>query len=1145
MPASLIVGALVSGGYIAAGGLAAAAITLGVRIVTVSVISSLIAKKQERDINAQGISNAPPGGRVQLPPNTNNKIPVIYGTAWAKPIIVDAKISADNQTMWYVMAFSEKTDTGTMTFNRFYWGDRLVNLTGNTVTSFTNSDGTTDTKVNGKVNIYTFGNGSSNPLNGSQTAIDILDDVGINFEDRWDASKKMGGLTFAIVKVQYDANAGITGIPEITAEITNSLTKPGAVIKDYFKNTRYGLGLADANLELGTLTSLDNYSDELIYYTDPDNVTQSAPRFRVNGLIDTSRTFLSNLNFLTDSCDSYVTWNEKDAKWSITVNRPYDPAVAPRRIGPREILSGIDIHPIDLNSTYNSVEVEFPSNDIRDQSSFFTYDLVQFPNYNALRSKYEQDNQLKIQLPFTNNQVEAQYIAARRMLSSRIQMSIQFTMNYSGIQIDAGDVIGIDHDYFGWGSDPDGLDLVHYDSTGATTSTGKLFRVQQVAEQVDSNGSLYCRITAISYDADIYIDSNIELFKDLPPVNTGLADPNFVSTPNAPVVLAETVNTIGPTPTFDVQAQIPNTGVTTALEYWYSTSTALSTVTNNYSLYDTIQPSLGSNFVRNSTVTNTVSGLIGGTYYWRVRAIGTRSKSEFSNASSGFIWTPVVTATITGKNFQNLFSPSTYSLSRSANGTIVYPTVGPRLYGISAGSNVEFVTAQTDSDPLFAPNTWRVGNSTNTGILSISSSGITIASTATVGSDVSGSYAQLGIPSNSTTSTGFISVPSRYKDDLGNVYQGGDNQLIFSWSQQGEQGNKGDQGDQGPTGNTGTNGIAGFVPLAYVPIAFDPNTATQLQLDTAWLTQVGRPAINLDGATFYYVLGGTKQTDINGDFIYRYKTYYTGSGWVNAAFEVAGDLITDGTIRGQTLVANAIYGKSYQSTNATLDSAVSTGTWINGNNGNARFAGSVSIGSNLSVAGLITSGALSADTVTANNIVAGTITREKLAGGTISSQLGIAVVPSAIVGAGGVWTGSFSGVYYKDAGYFQIRIPEQYKPSTSFNIRVTYYAVVTATRSSTGGNLGLYIYANKGLGGRALQASSVAMYSSIPWIGSGGGNPSSFNQAFSDTFTYAINPSTWDSGDDNYINAVVSSEFGDGTGFTFALQTIQFTITII
>ncbi len=65
------------------------------------------------------------GTRVQLAPNTGYRVPVVYGHSFQNGIITDAAISSDNQTMTYVVTFSENT-TGTTTLGDLFWNDKKL-----------------------------------------------------------------------------------------------------------------------------------------------------------------------------------------------------------------------------------------------------------------------------------------------------------------------------------------------------------------------------------------------------------------------------------------------------------------------------------------------------------------------------------------------------------------------------------------------------------------------------------------------------------------------------------------------------------------------------------------------------------------------------------------------------------------------------------------------------------------------------------------------------------------------------------------------------------------------------------------------------------------------------------------------------------
>jgi len=114
------------------------------------------------------------GTRVSLDPDTQNAIPVVYGTAYVTPIITDAAISGDNLFMYYCLTLCEKTgnlySTGSnsvISIDAVYYNELQVNFQadGYTVGSFSDSEGTVSTDPNGLIKIYPFSGGSNFPVN--------------------------------------------------------------------------------------------------------------------------------------------------------------------------------------------------------------------------------------------------------------------------------------------------------------------------------------------------------------------------------------------------------------------------------------------------------------------------------------------------------------------------------------------------------------------------------------------------------------------------------------------------------------------------------------------------------------------------------------------------------------------------------------------------------------------------------------------------------------------------------------------------------------------------------------------------------------------------------------------------------------------
>jgi hypothetical protein len=190
------------------------------------------------------------GVREQVDPDTQHAIPVVYGSAVLGGIVTDAVLSSDNKTMWYCITICEKTGNllgGTpsvITFERIYWDQNeiIFGTDGITAASFRSEDGVSSDNPNGLVEIYCFNGGSNSPVpplgyptGGLYNAWELF--------PNWTSNHTMDDLVFALIKVEYNREKGITGIGNIEFKLKNSMTDPGDVINDYLTNSRYGAGI--------------------------------------------------------------------------------------------------------------------------------------------------------------------------------------------------------------------------------------------------------------------------------------------------------------------------------------------------------------------------------------------------------------------------------------------------------------------------------------------------------------------------------------------------------------------------------------------------------------------------------------------------------------------------------------------------------------------------------------------------------------------------------------------------------------------------------------------------------------------------------------------------------------------------------------
>lgn len=635
MPATVVLSAIYGSISIATAALGAvgyAAATFAINLVFSYTISRIFAPKMP-DLGA-GTFGAD-GARVQLPPATDNRLPVSYGTAWLRPAITDAKISEDQKTMWYVLPYCETMDIpagtfggGNISFGTIKWGDKTLNFDAvdqTKVVSWTNDAGETDTRVDGKIYVYRYVDGSNAPQAGTpSSAITVLQDPQIAPANQWTATDLMSKTAFLIIKVLYDQEVGLTGLDQIAAQVINTLTRPGGCIYNYMLNERYGCGIPLAQIDVTSLQNLSLYSAQPIPYTTAGGAAATQDRYGINGPLDTASDCFTNLQMLADACDSWIQWNEANAQWGVVINRGYDQAAGtyPAQtiaqlfdINDNNIIGGIQLTPVDLNSTYNRVECSYPDENIYDQINQVFVDLPA----NQLNPN-EPDNVLSMNLPLTNNSVTATYIATRKLIQSREDLIVALTMDFSGIQIDAGDVVRVNNSKFQW--------------------VDKLFRVTQVQEGKSEDGTLYAQLTLAEYNNQVY--ANIPITEYVPSPNTGVTDPNIANQPAAPILTGFVPQS--PTGQFTINTVIPASGTYGAIEIYYSTTTD---TLGEYTLLKTLLPTDSNTYNNGDTIPYVVDGLPSGNYFFRTRVVTmTGIKSPYSVASTGA--GPGGSTTITG-----------------------------------------------------------------------------------------------------------------------------------------------------------------------------------------------------------------------------------------------------------------------------------------------------------------------------------------------------------------------------------------------------------------------------------------------------------------------------------------------------------------
>jgi len=650
---------------------------MAITMVASAIATRAFANQSQPDSSGYGSSSAPdPGNRQQIGPATNNKLPVIYGTAWVGGTIVDMSISEDNQQLYYVMALSEVTNTNTgqtpdtISFGDIYYGSKKVTFQGNgyTVASLTDeSTGAVDTSVNGRIQFYFYSNGSNTPTNSPYTAIEVMQTSGLVYQ--WDSSKLMTNCAFAIVHLSYSQSAGIRGIEQTRFQVTNSRTNTGDCIYDYLINTRYGAALPSNQIDTTSLAALTTYSNEVITYTPYSGGSATQARFKFNGSLDTSRSIMDNLQDMSSCCDCLIKYNEITAKWGVIVNK--SSYTVSMDINDSNMISAIQVTPIDLAGSYNIVEAKFTDNTSQDTFSTATLDLAQIDP--ALLLPNEPVNKVAISLPYVNNNVQAQVIANRILKAAREDLQIQVSINFVGIQLEAGDVVTVTNANYGW--------------------EAKLFRVNKVIDQFNEDGSIVCQLTLMEFTPAIYDDTSITQFTPSP--NTGIGSPTAFGTLEKPVITAQYPTATNPS--FVIQVKTAPFGITQYAEVWYSAYANPLQEQMYFAGTSEIQ-SNGTPWLPSTTLPNiTLTNIPAGDWYFFSRMVNSIASSAYSPHSDLFVWRPST------YQFTDKYLNVAYATSITGTGFSLNPR-GKTYYGLHNTPGTDVSTDPADYTWYLAPS---------------------------------------------------------------------------------------------------------------------------------------------------------------------------------------------------------------------------------------------------------------------------------------------------------------------------------------------------------------------------------------------------------------------------------------------------------
>lgn len=623
--------------------------------------------------SAAGAAVVDPGVRVQLPPATENRIPIVYGRAYTQGIITDARISNDYKTMTYVLVLSERTQSGTITCGDIYWNDQklVFKADGFTVEKSILPDTEENLNLDGLVRCWVYAGGTSSAyqIKGPTPAVNAYDTIGTT------SNYALSDLVFAVIQIDYNSEKGVTGLPIMTFEILNSLKNPGDVWVDYMTSSRYGAGIISANLDLDTATGSTSTSLKSISNVIPtdqfqsdDTTPSTQPRFEINGVLSANDSVKTNLDKINLASSSWTTFDYKTGLWSVKPNFTASAEQLANAFvfNDDNIIGDISLTSTSLEDLYNSVDVSYFNRGTLDQVDYYKAS-TDAGELNDL----EPPNTLTIQADLINNRIHAGRIGQIEMRQSRVDLIITFVADYTALQIEAGDIIKVTNPIYGFNN--------------------KLFRVIKIVETETDNGAIGAEVTALEYSSTVFTDQRqtdaaAKPASDIPSGGTSSGLPP----PSAPIV--SNVNETANTPNFTIATTISTaTTPVNLVEWFYSDSAG-----GSYAFLD-YDRSIATTYNQGQTVNDVITNLVeSGTWYFKARTGLNGRFSALSAASDPFIWNPQPA----GAN-QGTINTSTFSSEVFIN------SVNSGIY------NITLTTGTNDYSPLSVDPQISVNVSTN------------------------------------------------------------------------------------------------------------------------------------------------------------------------------------------------------------------------------------------------------------------------------------------------------------------------------------------------------------------------------------------------------------------------------------------------
>jgi len=333
-------------------------------------------------------------------------------------------------------------------------------------------------------------------------------------------------------------------------------------------------------------------------------------RYRINGVIDTSKPVIENIENIANSCQSWFTYDNTTGKWGVIINRAELSAFS---FTDDNIVGAINVSTRGVESLYNSMEVNYPDRDLLDVNNTREHTIP-----TSLQAANEVDNKLELAYSLISDQNRAQNLSISELYSSRTDLSITFATNFTSNELAVGDVVDITNNTYNWNE--------------------RLFRITNIREEDTSEGDIIYLLQATEYRNDIYNHITTRVTEDPADGINTIANIGLLTNP----VISK--NEVAEKPFLQFETTIPGTGSPiTGVEVWlyaitdpaelanWNDTAAYPDAARPYDLEFTKSPSEEDYYTPGISWSATTENVEGGNYLVKLRPINDTTKGRFTD----------------------------------------------------------------------------------------------------------------------------------------------------------------------------------------------------------------------------------------------------------------------------------------------------------------------------------------------------------------------------------------------------------------------------------------------------------------------------------------------------------------------------------